>query len=73
MLTDETPEFHSIYSNQLKELTFNDPEDLRKKVLLYLKNIQHRKNLRQQLYNECVKLPSYAERMRELISLVPSD
>jgi hypothetical protein len=73
MLTDETPEFHTIFSNQLKELTFKDPEDLRNKVLLFLKDIQHRENLRLQLYNECIQLPSYAERMRELISLTPSD
>lgn len=73
MLTDETPEFHKIFSTQLKGLTFNDPEDLRKKVLLYLREIEYRESLRQQLYSECTQLPSYAERMRKLISLTNSN
>lgn len=68
MLTDETPEFHQIYSNQLKELTFTNPEDLRKKVLIYLKDIERRESLRKKLYGECMQLPTYADRMQELIS-----
>jgi hypothetical protein len=68
MLTDETPEFHEIYSTQLKELTFENPSQLRKKILLYLNNVQKRENLRQRLYNECMQLPSYADRMRQIVS-----